>query len=257
MRENVMLKKMRKGQQVLGTFMELDDTLIVEALGVSGLDFFIVDFEHSTFTTESLKLLVQAADLRNMTPLMRVKDITRSDILRPLDIGVQGLIIPNVHSVEEVERIVKWGKYAPVGERGFFTSRVIDFGYDDNVANLNTLFEKRNTETLIIPQCETVESLEMIEEIAAIEGVAGIFIGPFDLSIALGIPTQFDNPIFIKALERIYKACRDNDKFAFIFGANTEMAKTFVDYGFDAITCSMDINLLIDATKNMIDTLKK
>ncbi|MGO1821509.1 MAG: hypothetical protein ACTHZG_04825, partial [Ruoffia tabacinasalis] len=77
------------------------------------------------------------------------------------------------------------------------------------------------------------------------------------LTIALGIPAQFDHPIFKEALARIYKACRDNNKFTLIFGANTDQAKNYIDYGFDAVTCSMDVTIMIEAYKNMLETVKK
>lgn len=254
--KNSMLEKIENKEKVIGTFLELNDTLIVEALSVSGFDFFIVDSEHSVTTVDNLKEIVQAADYRQITPLLRVPEISRANILRPLDIGIQGLVIPNIRSVEEVKQIVNWSKYPSLGERGFFTSRVTDFGHHESLGDLDQLFEDTNSQTMIIPQCETVESLENIEEIAAIDGVAGIFVGPFDLSIALGIPTQFDHPKFQEALERIYKAARENGKFTMIFGMAPDIAQSYLDYGFDALTYSMDVTLMIEAAKNAVDTLK-
>lgn len=257
MKENMILKKMQAGQQVVGTFFETIGTSIVECLGIAGLDFFIVDFEHSTFTAEALLEIVHTAELRDMSTLMRIEDISRSNVLRPLDAGVQGLIIPNIRTVDEVKNIVSWGKYAPLGNRGFFLSRVTDFGFNENASDLDSYFKSRNAETLIIPQCETSECLAVIEEICAIEGVDGIFVGPFDLTIALGIPAQFDHPLFQAALKRIYTACRANNKFTFIFGANIAQAKNYKDYGFDAVTCSMDATLMIQAFKDMADELRQ
>lgn len=86
-----------------------------------------------------------------MSTLVRIKETSRSNVLRPLDVGVQGLIIPNIRTVEEVKQVVSWGKYAPIGERGFFLSRVTDFSFNENVANLDEFFADRNKETLIIP----------------------------------------------------------------------------------------------------------
>ncbi len=257
MKENMILNKMNDHQQVVGTFFETIGTSIVECLGIAGLDFFIVDFEHSTFTAESLLDVVHTAELREMSTLVRIKETSRSNVLRPLDVGVQGLIIPNIRTVEEVKQVVSWGKYAPVGERGFFLSRVTDFGFNENVANLDVFFADRNKETLIIPQCETEECLDVIEEICELEGVDGIFVGPYDLTIALGIPAQFDHPLYTKALARIYQACRDNNKFTFIFGADTVQARRYKAYGFDAITCSMDASLMIQAFKDMLETVKE
>ncbi len=136
MKENMILKKMQAGEQVVGTFFETIGTSIVECLGIAGLDFFIVDFEHSTFTAESLLEIVHTAELRDMSTLMRIKDISRSNVLRPLDVGVQGLIIPNIRTVDEVKQVVDWGKYAPLGNRGFFLSRVTDFGYEELLEEL-------------------------------------------------------------------------------------------------------------------------
>ena len=254
--ENHMLNRIEKDEKVVGTFLELNDSLVVEALSVAGLDFFIVDGEHSVTTIDKLKEFVQAANFRNITPLVRVPETTRSNILRPLDVGIQGLVIPNVRSVEEVERIISWSKYPPLGQRGFFTSRVMDFGYDKGMEDLGELFEETNNNIMIIPQCETVEALENIEEIVALDGVSGIFIGPFDLSIALGIPTQFDHPKFTEAIERIYKVCREHNKFTMIFSMDADTAKNYLNEGFDAITLSMDVSLLIDSAKAALEKLK-
>src|SRR5699024_4275767 len=87
MKENMILKKMQAGEQVVGMFFEMFGTSIVECLGIAGLDFFIADFEHSTFTAESLLEIVHTAELRDMSTLMRIKDIRRSNVLRPLDVG--------------------------------------------------------------------------------------------------------------------------------------------------------------------------
>ncbi|MGP6139256.1 HpcH/HpaI aldolase family protein [Jeotgalibaca sp. A127] len=256
MLQNNMISKLENDEKLLGTFVETNDTLIIEALSVAGFDYFIVDLEHSTTPISSLKELVQTADYRNITPLLRISDISRENILRALDIGIQGLVIPNVRSVEEVRRIVNWGKYPPLGQRGFFTSRLTDFGFDERVKDIETLFADMNENTLIIPQCETVESLENIEEIVAMEGVAGIFLGPYDLSIAMGIPTQFNHPKFVEAVERIRKAVNDNGKFIITFSMDVEDTKQYYQKGFHAVTFGMDTNLMINAGRKLIEEVK-
>lgn len=257
MEKNCSLRKLKQDQQIIGTFLETNDTNTVEALGVAGLDFFIVDFEHGAFSHQSLLHIVQAAELREMTPFVRIKEITRPEVLRPLDMGVQGLIIPNIRTLEEVENVVRWGKYTPQGERGMFTSRISDYGFSDEISDFDAFTDRSNDEILLIPQCETKEALDIIDDIAAVDNVAGIFIGPYDLSIALGIPTQFDHPIFIEALEKIYKACRDNDIYAFIFGMDTNQAREYMKEGYDGIVCGFDTHILINATKSMIAELKE
>lgn len=249
-------EKLEKNKQAYGTFMEINDSIVVEALAVAGFDYLLVDFEHSSMSSEALKPIIQTAEARGISTLVRVKAPSRPDILRPLDLGAQGLIVPNIKTMDEIHDLVTWAKYRPLGERGFFTNRVIDFGFSDDLKDLEKLFKEQNKRTLLIPQCETIESLKIIEEIVATDGIDGIFIGPFDLSIALGIPTEFDNPIFEEAVERIYKTCRAHNKLTFIFANDLVYAKKYKDYGFDALTFGMDMSMLINGSISALAELK-
>ena len=205
--KNMLKEKLAQGVKPLGTFVGTGSAAVVECLGCAGLDFVILDNEHSPIEAETTAELVRAAERRSITPLARVREISRPAILKLLDVGVQGLIIPDVHSAEDVRRIVSYAKYAPVGQRGFCPSRKDGWGTDmpGSVADVMAHF---NRETLVIPQCETAEALADIEHIAAMDGVDGIFIGPFDLSISLGMPGAFENERFKAALARISAACR-------------------------------------------------
>ena len=111
-----------------------------------------------------------------------------------------------------------------------------------------------NRNTMLIPQCETAGCLEHIEEIVAIEGVDGIFIGPFDLSIALGIPGRFDDPRHIAAVERVRLACERANKPCIMFCGSAEASAGYFAQGFTSVTVSLDISILIDAAKAMSDT---
>lgn len=111
--------------------------------------------------------------------------------------------------------------------------------------------EEANRKTLLIPQCETRECLEHIEEIASIDGVDGIFIGPLDLSIALGCPLQLDSPVMAHAIERILKACRDNGKMSMIFAGDAAAARKFIGQGVDSVAVGADIFLLIHAYQEL------
>ena len=104
-----------------------------------------------------------------------------------------------------------------------------------------------NRRCKVIPQCETAEALEQIEEIAALPGVDGVFVGPCDLSIALGIPLEFDNPLLHRAIERILKACQDAGKESYIFAGNMENAVYWANKGYDSIAYSLDAGVFINA----------
>lgn len=249
---NLLKQKMLDGQKVIGTFFELGGSTAVECLGISGLDFIIIDTEHGPFDIESSMDFIRAAELRNITSFARIKDISRPSVLKMLDIGAQGLIVPCVESVEQVKKLVEWAKYYPVGKRGFFMARPSGYGFESFAQNVDEYFNICNKETLLIPQCETIECLENIEKIASIEGVDGIFIGPYDLSIGMGKPAQFNDPDFLRAIARILKACKDAGKFSFIYTGSVSAAKQYLSEGFDGVAVSMDANILINAYKALI-----
>ena len=252
-----MKKKLDKGNKVVGTFFELGSEETVECLGYTGLDFIIIDAEHAPFSLENTMKFVRAAEVVDLTALVRISDVTRPSVLRNLDVGAKGLIVPCVETVEEVKKLVEWAKYSPIGKRGYFMARTSGYGQKDFAKNLQDYFDICNRETLLIPQCETLGCLENIEEIMAMEGVDGIFVGPFDLSIALGIPTQFDHPDFKVALERIKKAANDNGKLSFIFSTDAKSTKNLFDQGFHGVAMGMDAGFLINSVKSAVKEITK
>lgn len=255
--KNEMKRKMESGLPVVGTFFELGDPTVVECIGLSGMDFLIIDTEHGPFEVESTMNFVRAAELRNIEPLVRIKDHSRSSVLKMLDIGAKGLIIPNIETVEQVKNLVDYGKYYPLGRRGFAPTRCGGFGFVEHaVEDISEYFNLSNEETMIIPQCETKGCLDNIEQIVSIKGVDGIFVGPYDLSIALGIPAQFTNPIFIESIDRILKACKTAGKYALIFSGSVSTARKYLKDGFNGIAYSMDTNILINALSNCVNEIK-
>lgn len=248
---NILKEKLAQGKQPLGTFVGTASPAVVECLGCAGLDFVILDNEHSPVEAETTAAMVRAAELRNVTPLARVREISRPAILKLLDVGVQGLIIPDVRSTEDVRRVVDYAKYAPVGRRGFCPSRKDGWGTDPQCGVLDTMAHF-NQETLVIPQCETAEALSDIETIAAMDGVDGIFIGPFDLSISMGMPGDFENPQFRAALARILSACRAAGKPCLIFAGDGAGAAVRFAQGYDAVAMGLDATLLITGVKAQI-----
>ena len=243
--------KMLNGEKTIGTFFHMGSSTGVECLGLAGFDYLVIDTEHGPFDMESASDYVRAAKLRNITPFARIRDSSRSSVLRMLDIGVEGLVVPYVHTVDEVKKLVEYGKYYPVGLRGVAFGRGAGWGSEPFAQELTSYFETCNRETLLIPQCETMGCLENIEEITQIEGVDGIFIGPFDLSVALGRPAVFDDK-FQESIQRILNACKKAGKFAMIFANDAAAARAQFERGFDSVGVQMDTVLLIRALKSLI-----
>ena len=159
--------------------------------------------------------------------------------------------------MEEVRRLVEYAKYYPLGRRGFAPTLASGYGFDREAADVESYFALCNRETLLIPQCETAEALEHIEEIAAMEGVDGIFVGPYDLSVALGKPSQLEDPELQAAIRRVLAACKASGKLSMIFSNAPEATVRFLKQGFDCVACGMDTLFLIQAVRNYVADVKR
>ena len=254
---NHLLERLAQGRPTLGTFYELGGIAAAECLGIAGLDFMIVDTEHGPYDVESAVAAIGAAARRGCARLVRGKDVTRPSVLKMLDVGARGLIVPDVRSVEEVRRLVEYAKYYPLGRRGFAPTLASGYGYDPEAADVEEYFALCNRQTLLIPQCETLEALEHIEEIAAMDGVDGIFVGPYDLSVALGKPAQMDNPALVAAIDRVLAACKANGKISMIYAGDAAGSARLLRQGFDCVACGMDSILLIQAARQLKADVEK
>ena len=251
--ENRMKNLMDANKAPVGIFSVLGGATTAEALCLTGIDYIIFDTEHGPYDVEHTAMLLRTAELHGVTGVVRVKDSTRSSILKMLDIGASAIIIPQVQNLEEVKNIVEYGKYYPVGRRGMSFGRRTGFGELDFASgNIQNYFDTCNRQTLLIPQCETVGCLEQIEDIMALDGVDGIFVGPYDLSMTMGIAKQFEHPDFLAALERIKNAARSNHKFAIIYCADAQLGHQRLQEGFDSVAVGNDVNFFIDAVKDMV-----
>lgn len=223
------------GEPLVGTFYDLDGGLGMEGVALAGMDFAIVDTEHGLIELEHAAEMICRGHVRGMSVLVRPKDFTRASLLKPLDAGADGLVVPQIRTLEDAKSAVRHAKYMPLGQRGVGTGRGNAFGCDPRYPTLQAMFDAKNRESLLLLQCETVDCLESIEEIAALEGVDGIFIGPYDLSAEMGMPGDFENPAFLRALDRIRRACADAGKPTMIFCIDAETARRRIDEGYDSV----------------------
>ena len=247
---------MRQGEKLVGTFFELGGAIAAESLALAGLDFIIIDTEHGIYDVESALPVILACERHGMLPFVRIKDPSRPSVLKMLDIGARGLIVPSIRTMEEIRGLVAYGKYHPVGQRGYAPTRAAGFGRNEFGSDLEGYFQAANERTLLIPQCETAECLEIIEAVAATDGIDGIFIGPYDLSIALGIPGQFDHPTLLAAIERVKAACKAAGKIAMIYAGSAEATRGYLQAGFEGVACAMDCVFLTDALARFVREAK-
>ena len=250
---NKLKEKMALGKTTIGSFFELGSGTTVECMGLSGLDYLIVDMEHGPYNSMSSQEFFRTALLYNITPLARVEAISRDGIMKPLDAGAQGLIIPCVKTLNDIKKIVEFGKYAPVGSRGVAANAANGYwaeGFGDG--GMDKWFQRINSEILLFPQCETSECLDALEDIAAVSGIDGIFVGPYDLSTSMGIAGQFEHPSFVKTLEHILDVCQKNNLKTMIYSKSIDVARVHRSMGFDSITYTMDAMVLTNAYKHIV-----
>lgn len=257
--KNKLRQLLDEKKPILGTFFELGGANAVEALGQTGLDYIIIDNEHGPFETESSLECIRACEGSGLASLCRIREVSRPGVMKLLDQGADGLIVPYIENMDQIHTLIGYGKYAPIGHRGFSGSRKDCWGFAEPAGGNSFEYQMEywNRETFIIPQCETLGALEHIEEITATEGVDGIFVGPFDLSISMGMPGQFHDPVFLAALNRILKACKANGKFSMIFTTHEEWIQEYYDMGFDMVAWSMDAAVMINGFRNVVGKTKK
>ena len=256
--KNIVKEKLANNEKVIGTFLVTSSTYGVESLGNTGIDYVIIDTEHGPYNTETMADLIRAAENVNLTPFVRISDINHKEIQRTVDLGAQGLIVPLVRTMEQIQQLVNYAKFFPVGNRGFAPTRSNKFGHDENFAfGIEEFMRICNDNVMVIPQCETAECLEIIEDVVNVNGIDGIFIGPYDLSISLGIPLQFENITYKLALKRILAACNDKDKPSFIFSGDMDVAIELLNKGFDSVAYSLDSDILAQSYKKDLEVMRE
>lgn len=198
--ETKIKKTLNKGGIVVGTMLiEMRQPSIMQLLALAGFDFVIIDGEHGQFTAETIADLSRMARIQGMTPVVRVPDLTYKDITQALDGGAQGIMAPRITSPDQVRHVLDCMKYPPQGKRGSVVGR----GHTDfRTGSVSDMMKDSNNESMLIIQIETREALMNLEAILSIGGVDVALVGPNDLSIALGIPGQYDSPTFQEALDK-------------------------------------------------------
>ena len=233
----------------IGTFFSAGSPSMLEALRGSGLDFVIIDCEHGAFDTMDMVDLIRAAELADIVPAVRIASVSHQEVQRAADSGAQVLIVPCLRGVDEFKKLVDLATYPPLGSRGFIKGRGSQFGRAPwaQADSLEGYFARATERLMVMPQCETAEALDSIEEIVALDGIDGIFIGPFDLSIALGVPGRFDAPVMQEATSRILAACREVNKPCYILSMDVHGATSLLSSGYAGVAHNLDFNVLRDA----------
>jgi 4-hydroxy-2-oxoheptanedioate aldolase len=251
---NYIKEKLMSKKPILGTWCIIPSPITADIISSCGLDFLIIDAEHGPISFETAQMMAIAAESRGVSPVMRVGGIIESDILKAADIGVHCIQIPNVETKSDVEQIVKFAKYPPIGHRGFspFTRAG---GY--SIENSKTLTTHSNENMLIAINIEGKKSVEQIDEILTVDSLDILFIGIYDLSKSLGIPGDVDNPIVLKHLDTLTQKINRAGKIAGTLATSLEKLKLFLDMGIRYIVYLVDCDMLRQSYTNVKEKFDK
>ena len=249
---NNLKKIFAEGKAALGTFTVCNAPELVEILGITGFDFVVIDAEHGPLGPESALSLIRAAELRGITPIVRIPSSMESTILHMLDIGAHGIQVPQVNDPDTAKAIVHRSMYHPTGRRGVAFARANDYGKMD----MEEYFKYENSQVMIVAHCENTIGLENIDAICQIPEIDVIFLGPYDMSQSMGIPGQVTHPRIQEAAKKVIETTKKYGKVAGIYAGSGEIAKERAAQGFQYITVGMDTILFAAQCKKEVEAFK-
>ncbi len=235
----------------VGTFAMGASPLLAEALGHVGFDWAVVDMEHSPLDMAELVHMLQAVAGTPLLPITRVPWNDPVMVKRVLDAGAQTLMVPFVQNVDEARAAAAACRYAPHGRRGMAAmSRASRFG------TAKDHFKAANHDIAVLVQIETPEAMACIDQIAAVDGIASIFMGPGDLSGAMGYPGEPMHSEVLALMRDGVKRCHAAGKPVGTVGGSPEAVATYRAAGFDYIGCSSDLGLFMRQCAAVLSTIR-
>ena len=195
-------KRALSGERLLGVGAMLGSPMIVELIGKTGFDWAWLDYEHGLGGSHDMLTMCQAAAIHKLPAIVRLPSNDLQYHKQALDFGAAGVMVPYVNTAEEAEHAAKCTRFSPGGLRGIAQStRAAQFAL-----NFTDYYAEADDNVLTVVQIETPEAVSNVDEIAAVDGVDVLFVGPLDLSVSLGFPRQFDHPDFSAALDKVLAA---------------------------------------------------
>jgi len=245
-------KRLKQGETLNGCWLNLGSSLTAEIVGSAGFDWLLIDLEHGAGSESNVLSQLQALEHSVSTPIVRVESFERQRIHRVLDLGAEGIMCPRISTVEEARKFAGGLLYPPEGIRGVAKMvRATGFG-----KNFDSYWKSQKENIIGIVQVENPEILDHIDEIASIDNIDILFIGPADLSMALGIFGQFDHPLFKDAVKATVRAAEKAGKTAGILLFNPDDFTKYREAGIRFIACGADATFVVNGANDMANKLR-
>lgn len=235
MRPNTALSAWREGRQTIGGWLSIGNAYSAEVMAHLGFDWLCIDMQHGMVGYQDLKQMLPAISTTAVTPLVRVPWNEPATIMKALDAGAYGVIVPMINSRDDVLKALSACRYPPEGQRSFGPIRAALYG------GRGYAYEA-NSQVACIAMIETRQALDNLEEIVTTPGLDGVYIGPSDLALALGLAPAGDNnePIHMKTVSRIFDSCRSHGVAVGIHTWSLEYTRKYLQQGFQFVTLGTD-----------------
>jgi 2-dehydro-3-deoxyglucarate aldolase/4-hydroxy-2-oxoheptanedioate aldolase len=249
-------EKLKAGQSILGTMVTVfENPEIAKILKVCGFDFLLVDCEHGNFDYSDVAKMFAVAREAGIPPMVRIPEVKREVVLKYMEMGARGLLLPNAETVEQAKALVAYSKYYPQGNRGVSLLRA-HTGFE-KIDSATDFMKKSNEENILMLQIESPIAVKNIDDLLAVDGIDAAFVGPNDLSQSMGIMGQMENPLFIEAVDKVIAAAKKRNKFAGIHMMSVEALEPWLKKGMNLNLWANDIIMMMNAAKAGLAKLKK
>lgn len=215
----------------------------------AGLDFFIIDYEHGGFDYSDLSKIIMTAKLCGIDVIVRIPDNTRNIIIKVLDMGANGLLLPMTNEAKDIAQVVEYAKYAPIGKRGISTMRAHTLY---NPSELLDYMQNANKNNKVFAQIETKAGVRNVKEILSVSGVDGVMVGPNDLSSDYGCLGVKNSDTILSAIATVAAAATELNKISGIITGNSNYIQKAKESGMSLFSVGSELNALSEYCKNII-----
>lgn len=246
-------KLLSSGRPFFGTFIQSVSPEFLEASAYAGFQFAAVDLEHASFGTETLVHLIRAGEAAGLSMLARVPGLDAACIKKSLDMGASGIIVPNIDTPEQAAEAVALCRFTPDGIRGACPGvRANRYG-----AGGSEYYENANRETAVIPLIESPAGIENYDAILAVPGISAVFLGPIDLSVALGLKGDVNDPTVQKMLLSCVKKAKAARVPVGALSMDHRFIKELLNSGLDFLAYGIDTILMYNTCRGILETLRE
>jgi len=244
-------ERIQAGETVIGSWLNLGSHVSAEIMGHAGFDWLLIDMEHGSGYEDMMFHQLQVLAAMEVTPLVRTSDATRGKIQQILDSGSQGIMFPQINTVEEAKTATQLMYYPPKGTRGMAKiTRATHYG-----KTAKEYLDQLENTLLGIVQIETASALKEVDAIAALEEVDVLFVGPTDLSVSLDTYGQLQHPVFQKALKDVADAAKKYGKAAGVLMQNISEYDMYAQLDYRFLACGGDSVFIMQTANSLAETM--